>query len=87
MLKGMNSQGGQTRISGRHWMIGLLGVAGLAAVVAMDIRSGSLEWQAGPLNVSMDLQTERGVSIRFNRLKPALAPGFADAQTDKASRL
>jgi len=71
-------QGTRTRrAQGRRIMIGLLAVAGLAAIITIDMGRNGLAWQAGPLHVSIDMQAERGLAISFQRLAPRPAPEFA----------
>lgn len=71
-------QGTRTRhrsASGR--ITGALAVAGIAAIITIDIARDGLAWQAGPLHVSMDIRAERGLAISFQRPAPRLATGFA----------
>ncbi|MEL6387689.1 MAG: hypothetical protein AAFR41_01825 [Pseudomonadota bacterium] len=52
----------------RRWIAGLAAVAGLVAIAALDISQNGMELQAGPIMVSMDMQRDDGIAIRFERL-------------------
>ena len=51
----------------QSWMVGAAAVVGLSTLAAMEMASDGIHLSAGVMHVSMDVRSEQGISLTFQK--------------------